>query len=337
MRDSAPDMQGLEPGDAVPSAFPHDSEPPGLPSYQELPQIDGSDFRCAWGVFGDDDDLGTLNLLTPARRLQALALATEGITVNLDHPLNLPLSILKHRRPYEHTIFEIAPGYLDETLDGFAPQLSSQWDSLRHVRSPIGFYGGVRDDEVYPGGGRLDIDGVAKQGVIGRGVLLDVARFCARTQSPLDPSVRREIPAQLLDEVAAHQGVELRPGDVLLVRFGVDAVLERVAHGDPGTTFEYVAPGLAQESATLEWLWDKHVAAICADNIAVEVTPPRSHPERLHPALIGLLGLTLGELFNLRPLAETAERLGRYEFLFMAKPLRIPGGVGSPANAMAMF
>jgi kynurenine formamidase len=99
----------------------------------------------------------------------------------------------------------------------------------------------------------------------------------------------------------------------------------------------YEAPGLMQDETTLEWLWDKHVAAICADNIGVEVTPPRGPDTRLHPALLGLFGLTMGELFDLVDLSRECKSRARYEFLFVAKPFRLPGGVGSPANAMAVF
>jgi kynurenine formamidase len=79
------------------------------------------------------------------------------------------------------------------------------------------------------------------------------------------------------------------------------------------------------------------VAAVCADNVAVEVTPPRGADTRLHPALLGLLGLAMGELFDLSELGEACAARGRYEFLFVAKPWRLPGGLGSPANAMAIF
>jgi kynurenine formamidase len=308
-----------------------------LPEYAELPRLQNSNlnWRHAWGVFGDRDELGTLNLLTPQRRLDALKLATVGLTINLDHALNLPLSILPHRKPYVHNVFEIMPGFLDETLDHVSPQLSSQWDALRHVRSPQGFYNDVADGEIVANGGRLGIDTVAELGIVGRGVLLDVASYFERRGDLYDARSRCEVSVSVLDAVADDQNVELRDGDILLIRFGVDRILEEVSH--TGAEFAYQSPGLAQEAETLEWLWNRHVAAVCADNIAVEVTPTRSQEERLHPAMIGLLGITLGELFNLRLLAETAERLNRYDFLFLAKPLLIPGGVGSPANALAMF
>lgn len=310
-----------------------------LPSYRELPvSPNGAPWRSAWGVFGRDSQLGTLELLTPERRRLALGLVRDGVTVNLDHPLDIPLEIFKFRPPFKHNVFEIMPGYLDETLDDFAPQLSSQWDSLRHVRSPDGFYNDlVAEADALEPKSALGIDQVAVAGIVGRGVLIDVAEFLAATGDPIEPNARREISTSLLDQVAEHQGVTIGTGDILLVRFGVDAFLRRLIAAPGSVEMRYEAPGLMQDETTLEWLWDKHVAAVCADNIAVEVTPPRGPDARLHPALLGLLGLAMGELFDLCDLSRECKSRSQYEFAFVAKPFRLPGGVGSPANAMAIF
>ncbi len=310
-----------------------------LPRYAELPlSPNGAPWRTAWGVFGPDSQLGTLELLTPERRRAALALVEDGVTVNLDHPLDIPLEIFKFRPQFRHNVFEILPGYLDETLDDFAPQLSSQWDSLRHVRSPDGFYNGLVDDEhALDSKTALGIDKVAEAGIIGRGVLLDVAEHLASTGDAIEPNARREVPTSVLDEVAEAQGVAIREGDILLVRFGVDAFLRRLIAAPGSVEMKYEAPGLVQDESTLEWLWDHHVAAVCADNIAVEVTPPRGPDTRLHPALLGLFGLAMGELFDLVDLSRECRARQRYEFAFVAKPFRLTGGVGSPANAMAIL
>lgn len=313
-----------------------------LPAYADLPVSKAAPhWRTAWGVFEQDPhggQLGTLGLLTPERRVAAMGLVRDGITVNLDHPMDVPLSIFAHRKRFTHHVFEIMPGYYDETLDDLAPQLSSQWDAMRHVRSPDGFYGGLRDDEsALDAGGSLGIDHAAVAGIIGRGVLLDVERHLRSSDAPISPNERREIPPALLDEVAEAQGVSLREGDVLLVRFGVDTLIRAISEGRPGSEMTYAAPGLQQDTDTVAWLWDKHVAAICADNIAVEVTPPRGPDTRIHPALLGLLGLAMGELFDLTELSEVCAARAQYEFLFMAKPWRLPGGLGSPANAVAIF
>lgn len=310
-----------------------------LPSYAELPHSQSApQWRTAWGVWGAEAQLGTLALLTAERRRAAAALVREGVTVNLDHPMNVPLTIFAHRQPFQHNVFEIMPGYYDETLDNLAPQLSSQWDAMRHVRSPDGFYGGLRQDvDALAPGGPLGIDHAAVAGIVGRGVLLDVERHLRGTADEVRPDERREIPPALLDEVALAQRVEIREGDVLLVRFGVDTLICAINEGDDARPMRYDAPGLQQDGDTVAWLWDKHVAAVCADNIAVEVTPPRGPDTRLHPALLGLLGLAMGELFDLTELSESCARRDRYEFMFVAKPWRLPGGLGSPANAMAIF
>lgn len=310
-----------------------------LPSYTELPPSPAAPhWRTAWGVLGTDPQLGTLGLLTPERRLAAARLVREGLTVNLDHPMNVPLTIFSHRQPFQHNVFEIMPGYYDETVDNLAPQLSSQWDAMRHVRSPDGFFGGLRDDEdALSPGGSLGIDHAAVAGIVGRGVLVDVERHLRGTGDAIAPNERREIPPTLLDEVAAAQGVQIQDGDILLVRFGVDTLVRSIADGDRSREMSYEAPGLQQDEETVAWLWDRHLAAVCADNIAVEVTPPRGPDTRLHPALLGLLGLAMGELFDLTELSEVCATREQYEFFFVAKPWRLPGGLGSPANAMAIF
>lgn len=289
-------------------------------------------------MFGRESQLGTLELLTPERRLEALRLVREGVTVNLDHPLNLPLSIFKHRRPFRHNIFEILPGYLDETLDDFAPQLSSHLDSFRHVSSPDGFYNGlVPAGSELEAGGNLGIDKVAIHGIVGRGVLLDLPRYFASLGESIEPNTRREIATSVLDDAARFQRVEIREADILLIRFGVDEFLRELTADPDAHVMRYEAPGLQQDETTVRWLWDRHLAAVCADNIAVEVTPPRGPATRIHPAILGLLGMPMGELFDMTDLAAACSERDRFEFAFVAKPIRLPGGVGSPANAMAIF
>jgi kynurenine formamidase len=310
-----------------------------LPSYAQLPVSPGApDWRTAWGVFGADSQLGTLSLLTPERRLGATQLVRDGVTVNLDHPMNVPLEIFAFRSAFQHNVFEIMPGYYDETIDNLAPQLSSQWDAIRHVRGPDGFYGGLRDDDdaVTPGGS-LGIDHSSVAGIVGRGVLLDLERHLRGTPNAISPNERREIPPSLLDEVAAAQGVEIREGDIVIIRFGVDTLIRALTDGDRSRPMTYHAPGLQQDGETVEWLWDKHIAAVCGDNIAIEVTPPRGPDTRIHPAILGLLGMAMGELFDLTELSEACHARQRFEFLFIAKPWRLPGALGSPANAMAVF
>ena len=314
---------------------------PRLPAYHELPVYDDAPPGSAWGVFGRDDQLGTLNLLTPERRAAAARLVRRGATFGLDLPLDLPaVPFFEHRRRPTHTLIQRREGNSrDEYLDGFYPQYSSQWDGLRHMRSPQhGFYNWTPDAAVDAADGRLGMEHFARQGIVGRGVLLDVARFLEARGEALAPDIRRELPCALLDEVAAAQGVELRAGDIVMFRTGVGAMLQREAVAGRRDTAArpYAGPGLAPDEATLAWLWDRHVAAIVSDNVAVEAWPPRSDAEFLHFRAIPLLGMVFGELFDLEALAEDCAVDGVYEVFFAAKPLMLRGGVGSPANALAL-
>lgn len=299
--------------------------------YQMLPFRGGG--RCAWEVFGAGDELGTLNWIGPAQRIRAAQLVTNGICVNLDHPLDLDLGIFGSRGSYAHRIFELMPGYLDDALDAFSPQASSQWDALRHVAAPDGaFYGGRDLSEASDIRGSLGIDKVARAGIVGRGVLVDFARDWAAGPERIDPMSRRQISLSALLTVAERQHVRFEPGDVLVLRFGVD---ERI--GGPGQRrYDRTIAGIADSEEIVEWLWDNRFSAVCSDNLGVEATPV-AQKAGLHPRLIGLLGMTLGELLDLRTLAETCVALDRTDFAFVAKPLMLPGGVGSPANAMALL
>jgi kynurenine formamidase len=300
-------------------------------TYQMLPIRGGG--RCAWEVFGAGDELGTLNWIGPAQRIRAAQLVTNGICLNLDHPLDLDLGFFGTRGGYAHRIFELMPGYLDDALDAFSPQASSQWDALRHVAAPDGmFYGGRDLSETSDIHGSLGIDKVARAGIVGRGVLVDFARDWAARPERIDPMSRRQISLSALLAVAERQHVRFEPGDILVLRFGVD---ERI--GGPGQRrYDRTIAGIADSEEIVEWLWDNRFSAVCSDNLGVEATPV-ARKAGLHPRLIGLLGMTLGELLDLRALAETCVALDRTEFAFAAKPLMLPGGVGSPANAMALL
>ena len=132
------------------------------------------------------------------------------------------------------------------------------------------------------------------------------------------------------------QGVELRTGDVVMFRTGVDRMLHGEAPEVDEAWTEYEGPGLEAGDETMAWLWNRHVAAIVSDNLSIEAWPFRSEEEFLHFRAIPLLGMVFGELFDLDGLAADCAADGVYECLFVAKPLMLRGGVGSPANAMAI-
>ncbi len=316
---------------------------PELPSYDKLPVKKGAPPRSAWGLWGDDDELGCLNLLTPERVAAAAGLVRKGAAFPLNLRIDRPDPPLYGRGRVRHTITGEGGDGRDDYLDNFWPQASSQWDSLRHIRHPeYGWYNGVRDDEIVAGdGGKLGIDTMAGRGIAGRGVLLDVARHFAARKRWLDYSTPELITTDDLEACAQAQGVEVQTGDVLLVRTGwlawylseaTPEVREEIS--DRG---RLKAPGLGPAEEMAAWLWDRHVAAVAADNPALEAWPPRPETgDFMHWRLIPLLGMPIGELWELDGLAADCAEDGVYEFLFTSAPLNVPGGVGSPPNAMAI-
>lgn len=309
-----------------------------LPTFDELPVLERIGLRHAWGVFGADDELGTINLLTPERVKAASRLVETGRVVNLSLPLTEPAPPLFGRKPLRHEIHALDRNTLDDSVDSLFTQASSQWDGLRHVRArEFGFYGGI-DEDLAPGGGRLGIEQWAAHGMVGRGVLLDVAAFLAEEGEPYDAFKPRAVSAQDLKATAAHQGVEIEPGDILCLHFGW---VERYrALGRPERERYAGSPvfaGLEGSEDMARLLWNWHVAALACDNPAVEVTPGDPKVGSLHRRLLPLLGFALGEMLDFSGLATALREAGRSTFMFAAVPLNLPGGVGSPANAIAIL
>lgn len=302
------------------------------PKYADLP--DGA----AWDVL--DPKLGSLVLLTPERVAAAAKLVRTGKRFALDLILDQPSPPMFGRQPFRHEVFDIMENCLDDYLDGFYLQGSTQWDGFGHFAHPAkGFFGGLTAAQVKAG--ELGIEAWSAEGIAGRGILLDVAR-----QEEIAGDSSFAVTPELLDRTAAAQGVAVDTGDVLCVRVGwlswyrtLDAE-QRVALVDPeqlgsGTRI----PGLGPGRAVAEWCWDHGVAAVAVDNPTVEAIPAptaQAVEDMLHTQLLALLGIPMGEFFDLDALAEDCASDGVYEFLFTSKPLGVPGGVGSPPNAMAI-
>lgn len=287
-----------------------------LPTYDELPA--GS----SWGLWGDDDKLGCLNLLTPARIVAAAALVKQGKTFALNLELDVPSPPLFGRAAPTHEVL-FRPDSRDDVLS-FNTQSSSQWDGFRHIRNrEHGFYNGIADED-------HGVHHWATTGIVGRAVLVDVARHRDVRPDETDDITVADIEATLVAQRAA-----VEPGDILLLRTGWLAwyrTLDDVRRGELPANL--TAPGIHADDATLRWLWDHRIAALAADNPGVESWPPRSRAEYLHQKLLPLLGLPLGELWDLDPLAADCAADGVYEGLLTSAPLRVVGGVASPPNAI---
>jgi kynurenine formamidase len=317
------------------------SLPEQLPSFAELPVKADYPPHSAWGVFGADDQIGTLNLLTPERVAAAARLVRRGEVFALNWDLELPHPPLFKRAALQHTIQRRRANVFDDVYDNFNTQSSSQWDGLRHYGHPQhGFYNGVTEAQITGEGETpLGIEQWARRGIAGRGALIDFQRFAAHHGIAFKPGERCGITAEQLQAAADWQGLQFQTGDILLLRtgwvewYGDLNEAQRTALAVPGAL---QAAGLEQSEASLRFLWDNHFAALASDNPSFEAYPPPSAEAMLHGTIIGLWGVPIGEMFQLDALAAACAADGRYEFFFTSAPLNKRGGVASPPNALAI-
>ena len=334
----APAGRAMRPAVAV-----RPSPGPRLPSYDELPVRAGAPAGSAWGLFGDSDEVGTVNLMTPDRVVSAASSSRSGKVFALNLPINIPDPPLFTRGKHTHVvkIFPTADFVLDDYLDNFYPQASSQWDALAHVKHPqYGAYNGIPDREMTGRGGtRLGIDNLARRGIAGRGVLADVARYYDRIGKSINFTKAESIPLEDLQDTLKAQKSPLRTGDVLLIRIGwTKFYLSASAQLKEELAQETVVPGIEGSERVARWLWDNHLAAVGGDSPALEALPKPagSEGEFLHFHMLAFFGMPIGEMWNLEGLADDCAEDGRYDFFFTSAPLNIPGGVGSPPNALAI-
>jgi kynurenine formamidase len=324
---------------------PYRAPAPDLPRYDQLPIRAGAPAGSAWGVFGDDDQLGTINLLTPERVREAAASIREGRVFALNLPIDIPDPPLFTRGKHAHTIKHFGSYILDDYLDNFYPQASSQWDALSHVKHPtLGAYNGIPDHEITGyGGTKLGIDNLARRGIAGRGVLADIGRYHERYGRTIDFTLNQSIPLEELQETLSAQKTELRPGDILLVRIGwTQAYLAMSPEQKAELARDTKCPGIEGGARTARWLWENHIAAVASDAPGLEAIPPPNvsdfmqASDLLHFHMLSFFGMPIGEMWNLEELARDCAADGRYDFFFTSAPLNIPGGVGSPPNALAI-
>lgn len=321
-----------------------------LPRYKDLPIDPSKPPRSAWGVFGDKDQIGTINLLTPERVRHAATLVRTGKLFSLNWDLEKPSPPILGRAALQHHLFDLTPGTddsqwgTDDYYDQYYTQSSTQWDALSHMPHPeYGYYNGVsRSDITGQPGSKNGIDNWGRRGIAGRFVLADVARFLAAAGKPIDASKRVVITAGDVQAALDAQGTRLEGGDVLLIRMGwiewyENAAQEtRVAISKLGGP-ELQGPGLSADESTLEWLWDNQVAVAASDVPTLEAMPYTPTVEGfLHFRIIPLLGMAVGEMFALDALAADCAQDGVYEGLFTAAPFNKVGGSGSPGNALAI-
>lgn len=298
-----------------------------------------------WGRWGPDDQRGTLNFITPDRVLAACALPRSGQVISCALPFDSkgPQSGVGGRYNPIHTMIadggDALAGAQDHFPGGFnyaddaismPLQCGTQWDALSHVFYDGRMYNDRDISLVTSRGARVNAIEQIADGVVGRGVLLDLPRFTK--QRWLEDGTR--ILPEHLDDCAERFGVSIERGDIVLVRTGMlTRCLEQKSwKGYCGGA----APGLSVLCA--RWLHEREIAAVATDTWGVEVIPNETTDcfQPLHMISLRNTGLLLGEIFQLDRLADACAEDGRYSFLFSAPPLPITGAVGSPINPLAI-
>ncbi|KZT53026.1 hypothetical protein CALCODRAFT_501535 [Calocera cornea HHB12733] len=262
--------------------------PASLPSFDDIPPVPGMPEGTAWSVWGAGDQLGALNLLTPANTRLAVREVQSGTRVQLDWSMDKPRWPSFGRMQFAHRVLFKPQSAQDEVH--YNTQSSTQWDGFKHVahadpgeeRGRV-FYQGLPMDDVREEKDTLR-NGihhwVEAGGIAGRGILLDWYRWHALTRPGVphpSPVTSHGIPVSELDAVAAFQGTPLRRGDILLVRSGFtkwynDASDEERKRGVAENGFQFI--GLAPGRETKRWIWDNHFAAVAGDTVAFERAPP---------------------------------------------------------------
>lgn len=326
-----------------------------------------------WGDWGEDDELGRKNLLTPERIKAAAAEVQEGLAFCLSLPLNLPggNAVNPKRMPPQFGPVFHPPGgtnfyynmawkdYVDGSMDMTSDecttlwnQYSTQWDSFAHVGSLFDADGDGEPERVYYNGFKPDVDVIgpedprgmgarklsvstmAESCMQGRGVMLDMV--------PHVGTGRTVVGYDMLMRMFEADKIVVEEGDMFLFHTGWDDMILEM-NGNPDAEKLHASGAVLDgfDDKLLQWITDSGVVALISDNMAVEDSHGFGETQGgcsrlpLHRHCLFRLGVHLGEIWHLSKLAKALRERGRSRFLLTAPPLHLPGAVGSPSTPIA--
>lgn len=333
------------------------------PTQRWLKRPEGSN----WGEFGPDDELGRLNLITPDKVREAAREVQEGLSFCLSLPLDLPGGARGDRYPprlfptgkdgenMNRPLSRRFPGSTGTSSDDAVElwlQYSTQWDAFAHYGCAFDADGDGVDEIVYyngwragehvlssedaarvrgcPGAARLGIQNYAEKAIQSRGVMLDFERYFG--------AKRRRVRFEDLEAILRDEKISITSGDIVCIHSGIGRAIVAMNGVPDVPRLRTLGAELdGSDPKLLEWITDSNLAAIAADNFAVEwfqkITDECCSPRAilpLHEHCLFKLGVPLGELWWLTELAEALAARGRHTFMLTAPPLRLPYAVGSP-------
>ena len=318
------------------------------PAFDALPLDKNGPPGNAWGLYGKQDQLGSLNQLTPAVVANAAKEIRTGERVSLDWTLNNPSPSFFGRQSLTWKMHPSKGRPVNDDSIQLNTQCGTQWDGFRHYgyRQRKLYFGGRTQDELE----QSDAIGINvwadNGGIVGRGHLLDYYAHCQREKIPLDPLKFGGIPLAHLKAIVQEKQLDIRPGDILFVRCGfvkaytASSTEQRKALVEGGPPTEFF--GVESTRAMLEWIWESGFSAVAGDAVAFEqLSADNRHTVPgglwkgeswehemqggllLHQWLLAGWGCPIGEMFDLERLAETCELLNRWTFFVSSVPLKV--------------
>lgn len=300
-----------------------------------------------WHKWGGDDEIGALNYLTPQSVLAALQVPRQGKVFTLQVPMARPGGdpVWPGRSSAQHFMVNdkshylagngpLLPGgaqYADDFMTCFL-QGSTQYDALGHVWLGDHIWNGYPAMDTVGGLRRASVLPIANRGVVGRALLLDLARY--RQKDSL--SVGETFTHQDLRDCAAHQGTSIEPRDILLIRTGWLGRYYRIGSAEFYADFR--EPGLQYSPELVRWFAEMEIPNLVTDTMGNEVTvdPDTGFMLSLHVALMHYLGVVFTEIAWLDDLAADCESDGQYTCLYVAAPLKVVEATGAPVNPLVL-
>jgi len=285
--------------------------------------------RCSnAGRWGGDDELGTLNYITPAKRVKSAALVRTGEVVSVGRDLSTQKS-KSNPQPVAHvmTFSPSSPSCGDSFTIAPHGMIVTHMDALCHFSWNDQLYNGRRRSEsITSSGAKWGSIYAQRQGIFTRGVLLDVA--AARGVKWYQPD--EYVTAADFEAAERRQKVRVEPGDAIFLRTGMERMEAELGEQDT-----YPRAGMHAECA--EWMHTRQVSVYGGDCIEKLPYPSESFTSAIHMIVLASMGLPILDWPSLTQLAQTCERLQRWDFLLTTAPWRMPGGTSSPINPLCLF
>jgi kynurenine formamidase len=300
-----------------------------------------------WGKWGENDEVGSLNYLDMSTVLNAMSYVRQGKTftlqVKMASPKGDPVWPNRTSAQRYNTVdksfwlagkAENLPGGMEFADDVIisSTQGSTQYDALGHVWYDDQIWNGVDAKTTIGSMSSSSILPIAERGIVGHGILLDMARF--RNKDVLEAG--ETFTHEDLLECAQAQGIAISPRSILLVRTGW---LEKYFRSKRRDFYRnYNEPGLTYSLELAQWFQRMEIPNLVTDTIANEVSIDPTNGARLliHASLMRNLGVTMTEIAWLEDLANDCAADGQYEFLYVAAPLKIVSGTGAPVNPVVI-